>query len=73
MVVPLRKPRRQRRALGGNPGRYPLQPTGWNRLIEVATLGNAAGAFHRRYGFIPLLDDPLHLDLPMTTVEQVLA
>jgi hypothetical protein len=39
----------------------------------VDALDDAAAAFYRSYGFIPLLDDPLHLDLPMTTIEQVLA
>jgi GNAT superfamily N-acetyltransferase len=41
--------------------------------VEVDALDDAAAAFYRSYGFVPLLDDPLHLDLPMTTVAQVLA
>ncbi len=41
--------------------------------VEVDALDDAAAAFYRSYGFVPLLDDPLHLDLPMTTIEQVLA
>jgi GNAT superfamily N-acetyltransferase len=41
--------------------------------VEVDALDDAAAAFYRSYGFVPLLDDPLHLYLPMTTVERVLA
>jgi hypothetical protein len=39
----------------------------------VDALDDAAAAFYRKYGFLPLLDDPLHLYLPMTTIEKVLA
>lgn len=39
--------------------------------VEVDAL-DAAAAFYRKYGFIALLDDPLHLYLPMATAEQVL-
>lgn len=39
--------------------------------VEVAALDDAAAAFYRRYGFTPLIDDPLHLYLPLATVEQV--
>jgi hypothetical protein len=41
--------------------------------VEVDALDDAAAAFYRKYGFLPLLDDPLHLYLPMTTIEKVLA
>ncbi len=40
--------------------------------VEVDALDDAAAAFYRKYGFTPLPDDPLHLYLPMATVEQVL-
>jgi GNAT superfamily N-acetyltransferase len=40
--------------------------------VEVDALDDIAAAFYRRYGFTPLLDDPLHLYLPMATVETVL-
>jgi len=40
--------------------------------VEVDALDDQAAAFYRRYGFAPLLDDPLHLYLPIATVEDVL-
>jgi ribosomal protein S18 acetylase RimI-like enzyme len=40
--------------------------------VEVDALDEAAAAFYRKYGFTPLLDDPLHLYLPIATIEQVL-
>jgi GNAT superfamily N-acetyltransferase len=40
--------------------------------VEVEALDAAAAAFYRKYGFIPLLDDPRHLHLPITTVEGLL-
>jgi len=40
--------------------------------IEVDAIDDAAAAFYRKYGFTPLLDDPLHLYLPIATVEQLL-
>ena len=40
--------------------------------VEVDALDDAAAAFYWKYGFKPLLDDPLHLYLPLATVEQVL-
>lgn len=40
--------------------------------VEVDALDDAAAAFYRKYGFTPLLDDPLHLYLPITTVEDAL-
>jgi GNAT superfamily N-acetyltransferase len=40
--------------------------------VEVDAVDLAAGAFYQKYGFIPLLDDPLHLYLPIKTVEIVL-
>ncbi len=40
--------------------------------VEVDALDDAAAVFYRKYGFAPLIDDPLHLFLPLATVEQVL-
>lgn len=40
--------------------------------VEVDALDDAAAAFYRKYGFTPLLDDPLHLYLPIVTVEDIL-
>lgn len=40
--------------------------------VEVNALDDLAAAFYRKYGFTPLLDNPLHLFLPMTIVERVL-
>jgi predicted N-acetyltransferase YhbS len=39
--------------------------------VEVDALDDAAAAYYRKYGFTPLLDDPLHLYLPLATVEQL--
>lgn len=41
--------------------------------VEVDALDESAAAFYRKYGFTPLLDDPLHLYLPIATVEDVLS
>jgi GNAT superfamily N-acetyltransferase len=38
--------------------------------VEVHALDEDAAAFYRKYGFVPLLDDPLHLYLPMATIER---
>ncbi len=40
--------------------------------VEVDALDDAAAGFYRKYGFISLADDPLHLYLPMATIEQIL-
>jgi GNAT superfamily N-acetyltransferase len=37
--------------------------------IEVDAIDEQAKAFYEKYGFVALLDDPLHLYLPMATVE----
>lgn len=37
--------------------------------VEVDALHEKAKAFYTKYGFVPLLDDPLHLYLPMRTIE----
>jgi GNAT superfamily N-acetyltransferase len=41
--------------------------------VDVWAIDDAARAFYRKYGFLPLEDDPLHLYLPMKTVEAMLA
>ncbi len=40
--------------------------------VAVDALDEAAAAFYRKYGFSPLLDDPLHLYLPIATAEKLL-
>jgi ribosomal protein S18 acetylase RimI-like enzyme len=40
-------------------------------VIEVNAIDEMAAAFYRKYGFMPLTDNPRHLYLPMATVEQV--
>ncbi len=40
--------------------------------VEVDALDDPAAAFYRKYGFTPMLDDPLHLYLPLATIEQIL-
>ncbi|MDB5386691.1 MAG: acetyltransferase [Planctomycetaceae bacterium] len=40
--------------------------------VEVDALDDRAAAFYRKYGFTPLLDEPLHLYLPISTVEGLL-
>jgi GNAT superfamily N-acetyltransferase len=37
--------------------------------VDAWTLDDEARAFYLKYGFLPLEDDPLHLFLPMKTVE----
>lgn len=41
--------------------------------VEVDAIDDQAKAFYQRYGFAALLDDPLHLFLPMATVEEAFA
>lgn len=41
--------------------------------IEVDAIDDAAVAFYVRYGFMPLLDSPKHLYIPLATVEKVLS
>ncbi len=40
--------------------------------VAVDALDDTAAAFYRKYGFVPLLDDPLHLYLPIATVAELL-
>lgn len=37
--------------------------------VEVDAVHEKAQAFYLKYGFVPLLDGPLHLYLPMKTIE----
>ena len=41
--------------------------------VEVDAIDDSAAKFYRKYGFTPLLDNPLHLYLPIATVEKLLA
>jgi GNAT superfamily N-acetyltransferase len=38
--------------------------------VEVDAIDKPARAFYERHGFVALLDDPLHLYLPMATIEE---
>ncbi len=40
--------------------------------VEVDAIDDAAAAFYGKYGFVPLLDEPLSLYLPIATIERVL-
>jgi len=40
--------------------------------VEVVAINDAAAAFYGKYGFVPLLDEPLHLHLPIATIEGIL-
>ena len=40
--------------------------------VEVNAIDDDAVKFYQKYGFAPLLDDPLHLYLPIATVEALL-
>lgn len=40
--------------------------------VEVVALDEVAAAFYKKYGFTPLLDDPLHLYMPITTIKTLL-
>src|SRR6266446_4943549 len=39
--------------------------------VEVQALDQQARRFYQKYGFVPLIDNPLHLYLPMRTVEKL--
>ena len=41
--------------------------------IEVDAIDDAAAAFYRKYKFTPLVDNPLHLYLPIATIEKLFA
>ncbi len=38
--------------------------------VGVDAIDQQAGMFYRKHNFIPLLDSPLHLYLPITTIEK---
>jgi hypothetical protein len=40
--------------------------------VEVDAIDDPAAAFYSKYGFTSLPDDPLHLYLPISTVEDLL-
>ena len=40
--------------------------------VEVDAIDDDAVKFYQKYGFAPLLDDPLHLYLPTVTIETLL-
>jgi GNAT superfamily N-acetyltransferase len=40
--------------------------------VEVEAINDQASAFYQKYGFIPLLDDPLHLFIPIATIEDAI-
>jgi GNAT superfamily N-acetyltransferase len=42
------------------------------RAVEVDAIDDTACAFYQKFGFVPLLDDPRHLFLPMSTIRKVL-
>lgn len=41
--------------------------------VEVVAIDDRAAAFYAKYGFIPLLDNPSHMYLPMATIEGAVA
>ena len=41
------------------------------RAVEVDALSDAARDFYLKFGFVPLLDDPLHLYLPMSVIRKL--
>jgi GNAT superfamily N-acetyltransferase len=41
------------------------------RAVEVDAIDDGARDFYRRFGFLPLLDDPRHLFLPMQVIRKL--
>jgi predicted N-acetyltransferase YhbS len=41
--------------------------------VEVDAIDDDAAAFYRKYGFTQLVDNPLHLYLPIATIEKSFA
>lgn len=39
--------------------------------VEVVAIDDRAAAFYAKHGFMPLLDNPRHMYLPMATIEGV--
>lgn len=48
-----------------------LSASSGSYAVEVAALDETARAFYLRFGFQPLIDDPLHLYLPMKTLQKM--
>ncbi len=40
--------------------------------VVVEAIDDSAASFYKKYGFVSLLDDPLHLYLPIATIEKIL-
>jgi len=40
--------------------------------VEVHAIDERAAAFYAKYGFMPLLDDPQHMYLPISAIEQAI-
>ncbi|MBN1419436.1 MAG: GNAT family N-acetyltransferase [Planctomycetes bacterium] len=41
--------------------------------VEVDAIDDVARSFYEKFGFVPLLDSPLHLFLPVATIRKALA
>jgi GNAT superfamily N-acetyltransferase len=41
--------------------------------VEVDAIDGAARAFYEKFGFVPLLDDELHLFMPIATIREALS
>lgn len=41
-------------------------------VVDVRAIDDDAVAFYRKYGFLPLVDDPRHLFLPIKAVEAII-
>lgn len=41
------------------------------RAVEVDAMGASAARFYQKFGFMSLVDDPLHLFLPMNMIRQL--
>jgi hypothetical protein len=39
--------------------------------VEVWALDESASGFYQKYGFVPLLDEPKHLYLPMKVIRKL--
>jgi hypothetical protein len=40
--------------------------------VEVNAIDHQAKAFYEKYGFVPLVDRPLHLFLPTATIQSAI-
>ena len=41
------------------------------RAVEVNAIDDAARGFYLKFGFVPLIDDPRHLYLPLSVIRQL--